>query len=244
MVVVRLQPTPGTTRSDTNSDAHRDRPNEFGPTGVGVRMNSDPQEEQTMAHYVITGGTGFVGQALCRRLAARGVALTVLTRDPARAARCLPPGTRTVTRLADVPADEPVDCGDQPGGRADRRGALERGAQAPAGGQPHRAHAGAGALDGAGLAAARRVDQRIGDRLLRRPGRCAGHRGQRAAPRVHARTVRRVGAGRVRGARARHPHRGAAHRPRGRLPAAGFSRACCRRFASVSAAPSAAGGNG
>ena len=44
-----------------------------------------------MAHYVITGGTGFVGQALCRRLAARGVALTVLTRDRAqRRAGCRP----------------------------------------------------------------------------------------------------------------------------------------------------------
>lgn len=63
-----------------------------------------------MAHYVITGGSGFVGQALCRRYAARGVALTVLTREPARAARLLPPGTRTVTRLADVPPDEPVDA--------------------------------------------------------------------------------------------------------------------------------------
>jgi hypothetical protein len=63
-----------------------------------------------MTRYLITGGTGFVGQALCRRLAARGVALTVLTRDPARAARCLPPDTRTVTRLADLPADEPVDA--------------------------------------------------------------------------------------------------------------------------------------
>ena len=63
-----------------------------------------------MTHYVITGGSGFVGQALCRRYAARGVALTVLTREPARAARLLPPGTRTVTRLADVPPDEPVDA--------------------------------------------------------------------------------------------------------------------------------------
>jgi len=63
-----------------------------------------------MAHYVITGGTGFIGEALCRRLAARGETLTVLTRDPARTARVLPPGTRTVARIAELPAGEPVDA--------------------------------------------------------------------------------------------------------------------------------------
>lgn len=139
-----------------------------------------------MTHYVITGGSGFVGQALCRRHAARGVALTVFTREPARAARLLPPGTRTVTRLADVPPDEPVDAVINLAGEpiaegrwsAARKRRLEDSRIALTGGN--------GALDGTGVAAARRVDQRIGDRLLRRPGRRAGHRGQRAAQRVHA----------------------------------------------------------
>ncbi|MEL1265776.1 TIGR01777 family oxidoreductase [Pseudoxanthomonas putridarboris] len=36
-------------------------------------------------HVLITGGTGFIGTALCDRLLQAGHALTVLTRDPARA---------------------------------------------------------------------------------------------------------------------------------------------------------------
>ncbi len=39
---------------------------------------------------VITGGTGFIGQALCDRLLKLRHAVTVLTRDPARARRTLP----------------------------------------------------------------------------------------------------------------------------------------------------------
>ena len=58
--------TYGRTIFRMNADLRADDiPHECGPTG-SVRMNSDPQEEHTMAHYVITGGTGFVGQALCR----------------------------------------------------------------------------------------------------------------------------------------------------------------------------------
>ncbi|MFZ1833640.1 MAG: NAD-dependent epimerase/dehydratase family protein, partial [Pseudomonadales bacterium] len=33
-----------------------------------------------MQRYLVTGGTGFVGRALCQRLAERGAELTVLSR--------------------------------------------------------------------------------------------------------------------------------------------------------------------
>lgn len=50
--------------------------------------------------YLITGGSGFIGTALCRALAETGAELTVLTRDPARARPRLPEGVRLVTDLA------------------------------------------------------------------------------------------------------------------------------------------------
>lgn len=50
--------------------------------------------------YLITGGSGFIGTALCRALAETGAELTVLTRDPARARPRLPEGARLVTDLA------------------------------------------------------------------------------------------------------------------------------------------------
>ncbi|MDI3258760.1 MAG: TIGR01777 family oxidoreductase [Sinobacteraceae bacterium] len=50
--------------------------------------------------YLITGGSGFIGTALCRALAETGAELTVLTRDPARARLRLPEGVRLVTDLA------------------------------------------------------------------------------------------------------------------------------------------------
>jgi hypothetical protein len=130
-----------------------------------------------MAHYVITGGTGFVGQALCRRLAARGVALTVLTRDPARAARCLPPGTRSVSQLADLPANESVDAVINLAGEpiAEGRWSTARKRRL----EESRIALTQALVRWMAQAAPRRVDQRIGDRL-RRPGRCAGH--QASAP--------------------------------------------------------------
>src|SRR5690606_24062050 len=40
-------------------------------------------------HILLTGGTGFLGSALCRSLAASGCRITVLTRNPVRAAEKL-----------------------------------------------------------------------------------------------------------------------------------------------------------
>jgi uncharacterized protein len=56
--------------------------------------------------YLVTGGTGFVGRALCAQLAAERREVTVLTRDPDAAARLLHPGIRVVSRLSDC---GPVD---------------------------------------------------------------------------------------------------------------------------------------
>ena len=58
---------------------------------------------------LITGGSGFIGQHLCRRLAAHGHELTVLTRKPRKAARVLPEGARLVTSLDDIENDAAID---------------------------------------------------------------------------------------------------------------------------------------
>lgn len=63
-----------------------------------------------MGRYVITGGSGFIGQALCRRLATTGATIEVLSRDPARAARVLPSGTHIVSRLEDLRHEVPIDA--------------------------------------------------------------------------------------------------------------------------------------
>jgi hypothetical protein len=47
---------------------------------------------------LITGGTGFIGRALCPLLTGAGYDLTVLTRDPARAADAVP-GARVIERF-------------------------------------------------------------------------------------------------------------------------------------------------
>ena len=47
-----------------------------------------------MQKIVISGGTGFIGRAVVRALIARGDDVTVLTRDPERAARGAPSKVR------------------------------------------------------------------------------------------------------------------------------------------------------
>jgi len=50
-------------------------------------------------HYLITGGSGFIGSALCRSLLADGHRVTVLTRDIARARQRLPDAVFLIDRL-------------------------------------------------------------------------------------------------------------------------------------------------
>lgn len=51
---------------------------------------------------LITGGTGFIGQELCRALLADGHELTLLVRDPAKAAQLFGGRVHCVTRLNDL----------------------------------------------------------------------------------------------------------------------------------------------
>ncbi|MDF1629320.1 MAG: TIGR01777 family oxidoreductase [Alcanivoracaceae bacterium] len=58
---------------------------------------------------LVTGGSGFVGTALCRQLASRGHELIVLSRSPAKAGAKLPDGTRLVRSLDEIADDEKID---------------------------------------------------------------------------------------------------------------------------------------
>lgn len=61
-------------------------------------------------HVLITGGSGFIGTALCRALLARGDGLTVLTRSAARAGARLPAAVCCIENLAHAaPADAVVN---------------------------------------------------------------------------------------------------------------------------------------
>lgn len=68
-------------------------------------MSDAPSHAQ---HVLITGGSGFVGQALCPHLVSAGHRVTVLSRDPTRAARALPEAVTCISQLDDTPA--PVDA--------------------------------------------------------------------------------------------------------------------------------------
>lgn len=57
-----------------------------------------------MADVLITGGTGFIGSALCRHYADKGWRVSVLTRDVARAQARLGGRIQALNTLADLPA--------------------------------------------------------------------------------------------------------------------------------------------
>ncbi|MAX56624.1 MAG: TIGR01777 family protein [Alcanivoracaceae bacterium] len=60
-------------------------------------------------NILLTGGSGFIGRHLCRRLAAHGHHLIILTRKPRRVARGLPEEARLVSSLDDIADDEIID---------------------------------------------------------------------------------------------------------------------------------------
>lgn len=65
-------------------------------------------------HILITGGTGFIGRALCQQLLRAGHSPCVLTRDPARAAMTLP-GVRVIDELVQAgPMDAVVNLAGEP----------------------------------------------------------------------------------------------------------------------------------
>lgn len=57
-------------------------------------------------HVLVTGGTGFIGRALCAALLTRAHRVSVLTRDPAAARRLLP-GVEVIGALAELRDDRP-----------------------------------------------------------------------------------------------------------------------------------------
>ena len=59
---------------------------------------------------LITGATGFIGRHLVRRLLARGDALIVLTRSPARARKLLGLQVRITSDLAALGDSTPIDA--------------------------------------------------------------------------------------------------------------------------------------
>lgn len=63
-----------------------------------------------MQSILVTGGSGFIGRHLLRRLAARGDATIVLSRDPLRSARKLGAGVRVIGSLDELPDDTVLDA--------------------------------------------------------------------------------------------------------------------------------------
>ncbi|MBB6577688.1 uncharacterized protein (TIGR01777 family) [Comamonas odontotermitis] len=59
---------------------------------------------------LVTGGTGFVGQALVQRLLREGRRVLVLSRDPLQARAALGEGVWVVDRLDDIPCETRVDA--------------------------------------------------------------------------------------------------------------------------------------
>ncbi|WP_369943035.1 TIGR01777 family oxidoreductase [Xanthomonas medicagonis] len=70
-------------------------------------------------HVLVTGGTGFIGRALCPALLQAGHRVSVLTRDTARAARSVP-GAQPLQDLSEAaPADAVINLAGEP--LSDRR---------------------------------------------------------------------------------------------------------------------------
>lgn len=61
-------------------------------------------------HILITGGTGFIGSALCPQLLIDGHQLTLLTRNPAKALRVYGSKVQVIRRLTEFPNDAPLDA--------------------------------------------------------------------------------------------------------------------------------------
>ncbi len=62
-----------------------------------------------MKHYLITGGTGLIGSALCRRLAADNNQITVLSRNPKSVEQKCGPGITAIQSLNDINDDTKID---------------------------------------------------------------------------------------------------------------------------------------
>ncbi|WP_193368616.1 TIGR01777 family oxidoreductase [Pelagibius marinus] len=85
----------------------------FAARRVARLRETDPLDlvnpAETPRHILVTGGTGFIGRRLVAALVAAGHDVTVLTRDPKKAAD-LPTPLRIVTRLEQINSDTPLDA--------------------------------------------------------------------------------------------------------------------------------------
>jgi uncharacterized protein len=83
------------------------------PAGTHARKGRRPATlgppRETPMHVLLTGGTGFVGQALCPALLARGWRVSVLSRDRARVTQRLPAGVHGVESLDELAAGPALD---------------------------------------------------------------------------------------------------------------------------------------
>ena len=70
---------------------------------------ADPRFADAPLRLLITGGTGFIGTALCLALLRQGHALTLLTRHPAKATELLGSGVRTVQSFGELDPATPFD---------------------------------------------------------------------------------------------------------------------------------------
>lgn len=61
-------------------------------------------------HILITGGTGFIGGALCQRLTGAGHHVIVLSRNPDRVPAVCGAAVRGVSDLSEIPAQQAVDA--------------------------------------------------------------------------------------------------------------------------------------
>jgi hypothetical protein len=74
---------------------------------LGSNQNIAPHGyEDTLMNILITGGTGFIGSALTKRLLEQGHAVTVLSRSPDKVAKISGAGVNALSNLADLKAED------------------------------------------------------------------------------------------------------------------------------------------
>lgn len=61
-------------------------------------------------HILVTGGTGWIGRTLCRRLSAQGHQLVVWSRRPARVPEFCGPSVSAIEQLQQLPVHPPLDA--------------------------------------------------------------------------------------------------------------------------------------
>ncbi len=80
-------------------------PQHFSAAGRAAELVAALPERQ---HVLVTGATGFIGSRLVAALAEAGHQVTVLARDPAKAAALTPP-FRLITSLDQIASDAAID---------------------------------------------------------------------------------------------------------------------------------------